>query len=107
MELLLLLPICFPILAGIALLLKKEFGNRRALLVYVGTALLVTGALAFGAIFAGGDGVTLFWLTETLPVSFKIDVLGGFFASVVSIAWILAGFFSFEYMRHETREKRG
>ena len=106
MELLLLLPICFPILAGIALLLKKEFGNRRALLVYVGTALLVTGALAFGAIFAGGDGVTLFWLTETLPVSFKIDVLGGFFASVVSIAWILAGFFSFEYMRHETREKR-
>ena len=33
-------------------------------------------------------------------------MLGKFFASVVTIVWVLAGFFSFEYMKHEKNEKR-
>ena len=33
-------------------------------------------------------------------------MLGKFFTFVVVIVWILAGFFSFEYMKHEKNEKR-
>lgn len=106
MEQMLLLPVIVPILAGILLLLKKEFKQRKTLLVYVGSVLLICGGFAFYGIFAIEKGVTLFYLTKTLPIYFKLDMLGKFFASVVTIVWVLAGFFSFEYMKHEKNEKR-
>ena len=46
MEHMLLLSVFFPILAGIVLLLKKEYQTRDRLLVFVGAALVITGALA-------------------------------------------------------------
>lgn len=106
MEQILLLPVVVPILAGIVLLFKKEFQQRKTLLVFVGSVLVICGGLAFYGIFAIENGVTLFYLTKTLPIYFKLDMLGRFFASVVTIVWILAGFFSFEYMKHEKNEKR-
>lgn len=106
MEQMLLLPVIVPILAGIVLLFKKEFKQRKMLLVFVGSVLLICGGFAFYSIFTIEKGVTLFYLTDTLPIYFKLDMLGKFFASVVTIVWILAGFFSFEYMKHEKNEKR-
>lgn len=106
MEHMLLLSVFFPILAGIVLLLKKEYQTRDRLLVFVGAALVITGALACYAIFAVKDGVTLFYLTKTLPIYFKLDLIGRYFSLIVTIVWILAGFFSFTYMKHERNEKR-
>lgn len=106
MEQILLLPVFFPILAGIVLLLKKEFQKRTSLLLYVGAVLVLTGAAAFAVIFGETDGVTLFYLTKDLPVYFKLDELGKYFSLVVTAVWILAGMFSFEYMKHEKNEKR-
>lgn len=106
MNHILLLPIFFPILAGIVLLLKKEYKERKVLLVYVGTVLLLTGFLSVFSILEAEEGVTLFYLTKTLPVYFHLDTIGRLFASVVTIIWILAGFFAFEYMKHEEHEKR-
>ena len=48
----------------------------------------------------------MFQLTKTLPVYFKLDTLGQYFSLLLTIVWILAGFFSFEYMKHEEKEKR-
>lgn len=106
MEHMLLLPVCFPILAGMVLLLRKEVQKRKTLLVYVGGVLIVTAAAALYAIFGIQEGVTLFYLTETLPVYFKLDALGRYFSLTLVVVWILAGFFSFEYMKHEKKEKR-
>lgn len=106
MDYMLLLPVFLPILAGIIVILQKEYKNRKALLIYVGTVLIVTGVLAVYGMFTVTEGITLFHLTETIPVYFKTDMLGRFFALVVTIVWILAGFFSFEYMKHEKNEKR-
>ncbi len=47
MEQILLLPVVVPILAGIVLLFKKEFQQRKALLVFVGSVLVICGGLAF------------------------------------------------------------
>ncbi len=106
MDRMLLLPVFFPIIAGIVLLLKKEYKKRKSLLFYVGVVLVLTGILAVYEMFTVKEGVTLFYLTKTLPVYFKADTIGRFFASIVTIVWILAGFFSFEYMKHEKHEKR-
>ena len=94
------------ILAGTVLLIKKEYQNRSSLLLYVGGTLLITGAFAFYAIFGITDGVTLFYLTDTFPVYFKLDTLGRYFSFLFTVVWILAGFFSFEYMKKEQKEKR-
>ena len=106
MEHSLLLPVFFPILAGIVLLWKKEFRERRSLLVYTGAVLVLGGVFACLAIFGASDGITLFYLTKEFPIYFELDTLGRYFSMVVVPVWVLAGFFSFEYMKHEKHEKR-
>ena len=106
MEYMLLVPVFFPILAGIVLLMKKEYQKRSSMLLYVGAVLLITGIFAVYGIFRITEGVTLFHLTKTMPVYFKLDTLGRYFSFLFTIVWILAGFFSFEYMKHEEKEKR-
>lgn len=106
MAYLLLFSIFFPIVAGLLLLIGIRYQNRKTLLVFVGFVLMLTGISAILSIMYTREGFTLFMLTETLPVYFKIDVIGAFFASFVTFVWILGGFFSFEYMKHEKNEKR-
>lgn len=104
---LMLLPILFPILMGIYLLVRKEMKSRQALLITTGISLIITalsGLLAI--ILARGEMLLLFNLTATLPVIFKIDNLGMVFAGMTIIVFVCAGFFSFEYMKHEQKEKR-
>ena len=101
-----LIPIFLPILAGIGLLIVPEYKNRKTLIGVVSTALILTGILVFISVFQTDMSLTFFYLTKTLPIYFKLDLLGKLFVSIVTIVWILAGIFSFEYMKHETHEKR-
>lgn len=105
-SVLIMIPILLPICAGILLLIMPEFKNRRATCAYVCSMLLLTGAFAVGNLFRECGGFTLFSLTKTLPVYFKLDTLGKVFLAIVTVVWILAGIFSFEYMKHEKKEKR-
>ena len=102
----LLLPIFLPIIIGIVLLIIPEMKKREALLTIVAISLIATGIGVVNAVVQCNQEVTLFWLTKTIPVYFKIDNIGKIFVSIVTIVWILAGFFSFEYMKHENHEKR-
>lgn len=104
---LILLSIMVPILAGIYLLIRKEFTDRNMLLIQTGLCFVLTGALTVAAL-AGAyhTSFTLFYLTSRLPVAFAVDDLSVLFASVALIIFICAGFFSFEYMKHEQKEKR-
>lgn len=104
---LMLLPILFPILMGISLLVRKEMKNRPALLITTGVSLIITALLGLLAIIlARGEMLLLFNLTATLPIIFKIDNMGMVFAGMTMIVFVCAGFFSFEYMKHEQKEKR-
>ena len=47
---------------------------------------------------AAGDRLFLFFLVDEIPVYFAIDNLGRFFAGIVIVIFLLAGFFSFVYM---------
>lgn len=102
--------ILFPILAGTALLIKREKNpkaERKTLLVLTGISFAVTGALVLASLFTAFDqGFTLFYLTEELPIGFHIDAIGVVFVLLACIVMICSGFFSFEYMKHESHEKR-
>lgn len=104
---LILLSILTPILIGTYLLIRKEHADRKHLLVTVGIGFILTDALVSAALItAYGTSYTLFYLTETLPIIFAVDEMSVLFASVTLIVFLCAGFFSFEYMKHETKEKR-
>ena len=100
----LLLPVIFLAIASLfTLVIKKQFSNRSFRTVYVGIVLVVALLLNFNSIFSYGNGSSfvLFNLTKNLPVMFKVDGLTKLFNILVSVMWLLAGIFSFEYMKHE------
>lgn len=108
-SVLLMLPIVLPVLTGLVLLILPEWKNRKALCAFVGAVLCITGVLVFvnvAAVSEESAGFILFWLTKTLPVYFRLDAMGKIFMSAVTVVWVLAGFFSFEYMKRQHKEKR-
>ena len=104
---LILLSILLPILIGIYLLIRKEYADRKYLLVTAGIAFVLTGALVVTALVtAYGTSFTLFPLTETLTLVFAIDEMSILFSSLTLIVFLCAGFFSFEYMNPKTKVRR-
>ena len=111
---LILLSIFFPILAGLFLLIcyrtpvagAAKTNDRKKLLMLTGIFLILTALCAAAAVLTVKDSFTLFYLTKTLPIYFQIDEVGRLFDLLVIIVVLCAGFFSFEYMKHEEREGR-
>lgn len=108
MNYFILLPIILPILAGTALLLlpQRVFAERKQLLTVTGIALAATALCVLPVLSGAAGSCTLFRITDRIPVHFAADRLGRLFAAVVTIVLVLAGFFSFSYMKHEENEKR-
>ena len=102
-----ILSVLFPILAGTCLLVQKEMKSRRNLLIIAGGSLFVTAGLAVSALVLAGEGMmTLFHLTDRLPVLFKVDEVSVVFAVMTVIIFTGTGFFSFEYMKHEVKHEK-
>ena len=102
----LILSILFPVLLGLGILLKREFKSRTVLLALTGVGLTVTAALGMGVVFGGETELMLFSFGKNLDFYFHVDSMGKFFAVVVNLVWVLAGFYAFEYMKHEQEETR-
>lgn len=98
--------IFFPIVLGGLLLLAPQFSSRNRLLAVTGAGLAATAVLALFAVGGEETGVLLFALGNRLEIYFRPDDLGRLFAVLTAIIWPLAGFYSFEYMKHEIEEKR-
>lgn len=101
-----LFPVFFPVAAGILLLAGKEPKKRSSLLWYTGSVLVITAAAVLGLVCKKEVSFTLFFLTGRLPVYFRLDSIGKLFASIVTLIWLMAGFFGFEYMKMEKDNKR-
>lgn len=101
-----LFPVCLPIVAGLLLLLVRQ-PKKRSVIIWCSAAVwTVTALCVLGLVCGEETSFTLFFLTGRLPVYFRIDGIGKIFASVITIVWVLAGFYSFVYMKEETCEKR-
>ncbi|MCC8127804.1 MAG: proton-conducting membrane transporter [Clostridiales bacterium] len=109
-----LLPIFLPVAVGALFLLpvgQQVLGDAgkaslRALHAAVGITLLITAAAALRAAWTGPDSLTWFELMQGIPVYFHIDDVGRLFVTVISLVWVLVGFYSFVYMEHEGKERR-
>lgn len=105
-SMILLLPIFLPIVSGVLLLCLPEIKKRSILIGAVAAVLIMTAVSVFAALLQEEASYTLFYLTKTLPIYFKLDDIGKMFVAVVTLVWLCGGAFAFEYMKHETAEKR-
>ncbi|MBR5127673.1 MAG: proton-conducting membrane transporter [Roseburia sp.] len=105
-SVLILSAIFIPILWGLVLLIKPEFKNRKSLITASGAGLVLAGILGGAVIFGGEQEILLFSLGKNMDIFFRVDAVSKLFAAVVTVVWILAGFYAFEYMKHEKEEKR-
>lgn len=103
---LILLSILFPVLAGFCLPVCRKEPDRSKLILITGLCLVITGVLTVSTLLLVKEGVTLFYLTETLPIYFRVDGVGVIFSLLTVIVFVCAGFFSFAYMKHGQKEKR-
>lgn len=109
MNVLLLLPVVLPILAGVLILLipEKVFQSRKQLIGFVTVCMTISVLLAIAAIMGSfGTKAVYFHIVDEIPVYLHVDSLGKLFASIVCIVMFLACIFSFGYMAHEENEKR-
>lgn len=102
----LLVPVLLPILCGLAVSFVKPLDHKkpRNILTLTGLALVVVSLVPI--FFAEDMHLTLFTLSDTLPIFLHTDTLGKIFAGVMAFVWLVAGAYSFDYMAHEENQKR-
>lgn len=105
MSFLLLLPILVPVAIGLMLLIPA-LDKRAPRTVLTVLALLATVGTLIPVLMEDSLTLTLFTLSDTLPVFLHADLLGKIFACVMAFVWAVAGLYSFHYMAHEGKERR-
>lgn len=106
-NMMLILPVLFPIGMGIAVLAGRCFRmNRRALIGAVLTGLTGSTVLTGLALTGSGSRFRLWQLTETTAAEFCVDGVGRLFAVLTVSVWLLVGIYSVVYMTHEEDEHR-
>lgn len=105
-NIMLVLPVLFPVVMGVLILTGKAFRENRRLLTGTVAGTLVTGAvLTFLALFQGGF-LDLWQLTETITIGLRVDGISRLFAALTAVVWLLVGIYAFSYMTHEKDESR-
>lgn len=105
-SIMILIAIFFPVLWGFWMLVRPEFKSRQNMILTTGAGLLLTAVLSLIVIFGSEAEILVFSFGENMSLYFKIDDLGRIFSLIVTAAWVLVGFYAFEYMKHEKEEKR-
>lgn len=100
-NVILLLPVLIPIAAGILLLTVKRLRSSRKAMLCLVVAALTAGALCAFAAVASGGGLTLWKLTDTITIEFRVDGISRLFAVLTAVVWLLVGIYSITYMTHE------
>lgn len=102
----LLVPVLLPILSGLAVCFLKPFEETKARNRFTLCVLVLNVLAVLPVLFAKDMTLTLFTLSDTLPVFLHTDTAGKIFAAVMCFVWAAAGAYSFEYMAHEENQRR-
>ncbi|MBR1437205.1 MAG: hypothetical protein IJ587_01590 [Synergistaceae bacterium] len=96
-ALLTLSPVLFPIITGFAVFSQPIFEDRH---IYVGVMTFITSIITFTAAFlTNGELITLWRITDSLSIAFRMDYPARAFACLVSFIWPLVTLYAFEYLR--------
>lgn len=97
--------ILLPII-GAVLIPVLPFSNRKQMMLYIESYMLVTTAIVWKLVLGGTTEVFhVIHFVRELSISFKIDGMSMIFAGLVSVLWPIATLYAFEYMEHEKNEK--
>lgn len=97
--------VLLPVLGGI-LIPMLPFRNRREMLWYIESLVLINSLLVITMLFfQPQDAFVLFRFTGDLRVSFHMDGMGKVFAGLAAVLWPLAVLYSFEYTENDPKEK--
>ncbi len=102
-EILLLLQILFPVVAGCLLFAVARRGNRKLQKMYVTAVLVAETVLVIAGVFTKETVVECFCLTPAVRLILCNDGLSGLFGVLVALVWLLVGIYSFRYLK-ETRK---
>lgn len=105
-TILLILTPLFPALCAAVCWFVPAFSRRKAQNRFVMASLTVSFALNIALCLTGDGSVTLFSITDTLPVVLASDGLARLFSLLVSAMWLNSGAFSFGYMAHDNAQRR-
>ena len=109
MQVLTILSVLFPILAGTALLIWRP-GSRTARNRYSVTVVFFTAALVLGTALCSSRfgpesvAVTVARLSPKLVVAFRPDGVSLVFGAIIGVLWPVTTVYSLSYMEHEERE---
>lgn len=106
MNILLILAIFWPALAGLAIFLTPSLKENKklrgqAVSAALGIELLLTIVMCFGK----GTQMVLLNMTPTLRIEMNVDVIGCIFSVLMSTMWLLSSVFAREYMGHDDNER--
>ncbi len=97
--------IILPVIGG-ALVPLLPFKKNRSMHIYVEAVVILTSILVFCILWnPPTETMNLIHFFGDLSISFKLDGLGSVFTAMVAFLWPLATLYSFEYMKHEGKEK--
>lgn len=99
----LILPILYPILAGLILFLLPESVEQKKKNRYVAFSLILTAMFAILVLIEPTYEIVLYHLNEDLSLMLKGDFLGKWFLFMLTVIWLCCGFFAFSYMDHENQ----
>lgn len=105
-NVILLLPVVCPILAGVLVLAGKVFRkDRKSLMAVLLAVLLLEAGLTAWALTSGGS-IQVWRLTSQMNISFHVDEISRLFGALTAAVWLLVGIYSVAYMSHEEEEHR-
>lgn len=97
--------VLIPFLTGILIPLLP-FKKRGQMMVFLETMMVINSLLVFAILTnPPAEQFALVRFTGDLTLSFKIDGMSKVFGGLVAALWPFATLYSFEYMKHEEREK--
>lgn len=104
-NLFLLIPMIFPMLAGILIPCLRPGEKLRNWLAGLAVATTL-GLVLYLSIVLNGAHFTLFQINSLIEIKFQVDRLSILFALLVSTLWLFTTIYAMEYMKHEGRENR-
>lgn len=101
----LILPLILPVAAGLLLwALPRE--NAALERRFTRAALAISSACALAVALMGEGSCTLWRLTDSLAFALRTDGLARFYMVLISIVWLLAGWYAGAYNAHDAHARR-
>ncbi|MEA3422478.1 MAG: proton-conducting transporter membrane subunit, partial [Bacillota bacterium] len=105
-NILVILPLILPIISAVAISSSKIIKDKY-LKIFVAVVVFLNFAFIVNVnIFSDSEILHVITINEFLDIYFHIDQLGKLFSYMAGFLWILTSFYSFEYMKHEGKERR-